>query len=220
MAPFGKIYTYPQNFRATRALVVAAINGLEVTEAENFTMGVTNRSPEFLAKFPHGKVPAFEGADGFTLSEGAAIAIYLARSGPKAAQLLGSDPKTSALIDQWVFFAETELVSNVMTAFATTIFKIIPFEEAKFNQVAANTERAVKRLELHLQGGKKFLVGDSVTLADVLVAGPLFAGTTFFIDAEMRKDAPNVVAYLQGLAALPEFKPLGPLSLCETRTKP
>jgi elongation factor 1-gamma len=37
---------------------------------------VDNKKPEFLAKFPHGKIPAFEGSDGFKLFEGAAIARY------------------------------------------------------------------------------------------------------------------------------------------------
>jgi hypothetical protein len=35
-----------------------------------------NKKPEFLAKFPLGKIPAFEGANGFNLAEGAAIARY------------------------------------------------------------------------------------------------------------------------------------------------
>ena len=37
---------------------------------------VDNKKPEFLSKFPHGKIPAFDGADGFKLFEGAAIARY------------------------------------------------------------------------------------------------------------------------------------------------
>jgi elongation factor 1-gamma len=37
---------------------------------------VDNKELEFLAKFPHGKIPAFEGSDGFKLFESAAIARY------------------------------------------------------------------------------------------------------------------------------------------------
>lgn len=37
---------------------------------------MTNKSPEFLSKFPLGKIPAFDGADGFKVFEGAAIARY------------------------------------------------------------------------------------------------------------------------------------------------
>ncbi|KAL7627914.1 hypothetical protein AAE478_002109 [Parahypoxylon ruwenzoriense] len=219
MAPFGKIYSYPNNFRIQRAEVVAAINGLEIPLVEGFNMGVDNKTPEFLAKFPMGKVPAFEGADGFCLTEGAAICTYLARSGPQAAQLLGSDPKTQALIEQWIFFAESELGGNILPPAAMVLFKVIPFEEAYYNHFTTSTERALKCIDTALQGGKKYLVGDSVTLADVMVAGALFLGTKFLIDAEMRKDTPNVVAYLKGLAELPEFKSFGDLVLCETRTK-
>jgi elongation factor 1-gamma len=46
-------------------------------------MRVTNKSPEFLAKFPLGKIPAFEGADGFKLYEGDAIANYGESSKPR-----------------------------------------------------------------------------------------------------------------------------------------
>lgn len=42
----------------------------------DFVFGETNKSPEYLAKFPHGKIPAFEGADGFKLFETQAIARY------------------------------------------------------------------------------------------------------------------------------------------------
>ncbi|OTA93575.1 hypothetical protein M434DRAFT_395508 [Hypoxylon sp. CO27-5] len=220
MAPFGKIYSYPNNFRVERAQVVAAYNGLEVPLAEGFQMGVTNKSPEFLAKFPMGKVPAFEGADGFCIAESAAICTYLALAGPKKAQLVGADPKTQALISQWTFFAENELGTHLLPPAIMTFFKMMPYDEQKYNSSVESLERALKRLELALEGGKKYLVGDNVTLADIMVAGPLYFGGKFMIDAEMRKDIPNVVAWLKGLAALPEFKALGELVLCETRSKP
>ena len=40
--------------------------------------GETNKSAEFLKKFPLGKVPAFEGSDGLILTESNAIAYYVA----------------------------------------------------------------------------------------------------------------------------------------------
>ena len=54
---------------------VAAFAGLEIT-VPAFELLVDNKKPDYLSKFPHGKVPAFEGADGFKLAEGAAIARY------------------------------------------------------------------------------------------------------------------------------------------------
>jgi elongation factor 1-gamma len=54
-----------------------------------------------------------ETPSGFTLTESNAIAHYIAESGPKATQLLGSDAEERALIQQWVFFAESALQQNV-----------------------------------------------------------------------------------------------------------
>ena len=55
---------------------MADMNGLEL-EIPEFVMRETNQTPEFKSKFPLGKVPAFEGADGFCLTESIAIASYV-----------------------------------------------------------------------------------------------------------------------------------------------
>merc|ERR1711877_107183 len=85
----GTLYTYPDNFRAQKALIAAKYSGAEVTVAKDFVFGETNKSPEFLKKFPLGKVPAFEGSDGLLLTESNAIAYYVAndelRGGSEAA---------------------------------------------------------------------------------------------------------------------------------------
>jgi elongation factor 1-gamma len=47
-------------------LSAAAIAGLDV-DLQPFEFGVTNKTPEFVNKFPHAKIPTFEGEDGFTL---------------------------------------------------------------------------------------------------------------------------------------------------------
>merc|ERR1712240_406610 len=74
----GTLYTYPENFRAQKGLIAAKYSGAQVTLAKDFVFGETNKSPEFLKKFPLGKVPAFEGTDGLLLTESNAIAYYLA----------------------------------------------------------------------------------------------------------------------------------------------
>ncbi|KAI0852823.1 glutathione S-transferase [Daldinia vernicosa] len=220
MAPFGKIYSYPGNPRVERAQVVAAFNGLEVPLTEGFKMMVDNKTPEFLAKFPMGKVPALECADGFCIAESGAICYYLARSGPKKDQLLGNDPKTQALIDQWVFLAETDLIQDVIPPAAMVLYKVYAWDEERYNKSVEATVRVLRRIETALQDGQKYLVGDNVTLADIMIAGCVFFASRFLIDAEMRKEIPNVVAWAQRLAALPEFKPLGEFNMLETRVKP
>ncbi len=43
---------------------------------ENYVHFEDNKKPEFLAKFPHGKIPALETKDGFRVFETTAIARY------------------------------------------------------------------------------------------------------------------------------------------------
>lgn len=218
---FGKIYTYPGNYRAQAALALADLNGLDVQIPPGFQIGVTNKDPAFLSKFPLGKVPAFESADGkFLLTEGKAIARYIADSGPKASQLLGSDAQTRALIEQWACFAEAELSSNIIPPLMMVLAKFIPYDEARYNQAASALERALKRVEIALEGGKKFLVGDQLTFADVVVLGPLQCGSKFLVDTEMRKAAPSLEGYLRGLLEVPELKKqFGELEVVETRLR-
>ncbi|KAG6362235.1 hypothetical protein INS49_010465 [Diaporthe citri] len=218
MGSFGKIYSYPGNFRVQRAQVIAALNGLEI-EVPEFQFGQANKTPEFLAKFPLGKVPAFEGADGFTLSEGAAIATYLAGSGPRAEQLLGSDVKTKAKIAEWTLYTDSELVNNA-TPPLIMMLKFLPFDETRYNFSAAAFERALQKVEAAVKGGKKYLVGEQLTLADLMVAAALFFASGFLLDAEMRKTAPATIEYLKGIAATAEFaKVFGEYKPCENRVK-
>ncbi|EGW08387.1 Elongation factor 1-gamma [Cricetulus griseus] len=68
----GTLYTYPENWRAFKALIAAQSSGAQVrvlSAPPHFHFGQTNRTPEFLRKFPAGKVPAFKGDDGFCVFE-------------------------------------------------------------------------------------------------------------------------------------------------------
>jgi len=86
----------------------------------------TTKKPEFVTKFPHGKILALETKGGFKLFKGSSIAKYSAylnmTSGNKCwsivfivaelapnAGLLGSDDKEGALVDQWIHPTDTEI---------------------------------------------------------------------------------------------------------------
>lgn len=53
---FQVLYTYPENFRAYKALIAAQYSGADVKVAPNFVFGETNKTDAFLKKFPAGKV--------------------------------------------------------------------------------------------------------------------------------------------------------------------
>ena len=184
-------------------------------------MGVDNNTPEFLAKFMYGRVPAFESADGsFTLSEGQAIARYVADIGPMASQLLGADPNTRAKIEEWACFAEQEITANVSPPLLMIIHNLTPYNQGLYDMSAAKCERALTKVERALEGGKrKFLVGDQLTLADLSVFSALYLATEYWADEEMLKSAPSIEGYMRGLLAeVPELrKNFQALTFCKKR---
>ena len=56
MAENLKLYTYPNNKNAYKALIAAQYAGVKIEVPSDFQMGVTNKTPEFLKLNPHGKV--------------------------------------------------------------------------------------------------------------------------------------------------------------------
>ncbi|KAJ5131563.1 uncharacterized protein N7515_007602 [Penicillium bovifimosum] len=195
MAPFGTIYSYMPSPRIMKAQAAANLNGLELAIPQ-FTMGQTNRTPDFLAKFPLGKVPAFEAADGTTLFESDAIAQYIAESGPAADQLLGSTPAKRATIRQWICFAQGEILDPV-THLALWRLKIRPYDQKTEETNLDRLARSLDCLETHLKNRTWLVDNDKLSLADITVASSLVWGFSMVIDAEMREKYPTVISWYE-----------------------
>jgi elongation factor 1-gamma len=54
------------------------VGGVEIDLPASYIHREDNKKPAFLSKFPHGKIPAWEGKDGVLVFESAAIARYRA----------------------------------------------------------------------------------------------------------------------------------------------
>ncbi|KAI6126345.1 hypothetical protein EDD16DRAFT_316022 [Pisolithus croceorrhizus] len=72
---YRKLYTVPGVGQITVIKATAAVAGVKLEEPV-YKHYEDDEMPEFPAKFPCGRIPAFEGAEGFNLTEGAAIARY------------------------------------------------------------------------------------------------------------------------------------------------
>ncbi|KAJ5625288.1 hypothetical protein N7510_001597 [Penicillium lagena] len=199
MAPFGTIYSYSPSPRVMKAQAAANLNGLDISVPE-FAMGKTNRTDDFLAKFPFGKVPTFEGADGTNLFESDAMAEFIALSGPAAGQLMGNTPAEKATIRQWICFAQGEVL-DVVTQLALWRIKLKPYDEATETNALQRIERSLAFLETHLKG-RTWLAGEGkISMADITVASSLVWGFSLAIDAEMRAKCPLVVAWYERVLA-------------------
>ena len=108
------LYKYPDNFRAQKALIAAKYSEAQLTVAKDFVFGETNKTPDFLKKFPLGKVPAFEGSDETILTKSNAIAYHVANDELRG----GSDAAARAQIVQWMCMADNEINKlNVLMAY-------------------------------------------------------------------------------------------------------
>lgn len=207
----GTLYTYPDNFRAFKVLIAAAYSGADIKIAGNFVFGETNTKEEFLKKFPSGKVPAFESADGkICLTESNAIAYLAANEELRG----GSCVVQRALVQQWLSFAD----SDILPASCTWLYPclgIMQFNKGTTDRAKEDIKKALQVLNDHLLH-HTFLVGERLTLADIGVACTMLGLYQHLLEPEFRKPFGNVTRWFTTVVNQPNVKKVvGSFTLCE-----
>lgn len=159
----------------------------------------TANSKDFKAKKGFRKFPFMETPDGQLIGESAAIAGYIARVAGNT-QYLGETPFEAAQVDQWVAFAS----STITPAFYPMALHIFGWKEDKAahdNGVKAIKE-AVKTLNGQL-GDRSWIVGDRLTLADIVTFNALLVPYTFVLDGGFRKAMPKAAEWFLKMSKLP-----------------
>ncbi|KAG6915480.1 hypothetical protein DXG01_011311 [Tephrocybe rancida] len=208
------LWTVPTQGSGKIIRAVAAIGGVPLELPASYEHFVDNKKPEFLQKFPHGKIPALETADGFTLFESSTIARYVARLAPNAG-LLGADPKDAALIDQWTHLAESEV--DIYTSFVFGLVKgfVSPYSKPIHTTFVERQLRALKTLNAHL-ATRTFFVGERITLADIQIAGVVLRALPITLDAPTRAELPYLIRHFETVANQPQIKDIfGPIEYSE-----
>ncbi|KAI6109292.1 hypothetical protein EDD16DRAFT_1893047 [Pisolithus croceorrhizus] len=220
MAAIGKLYTLP-GIKAT-----AAVAGVE-PEEPIYKHYEDDEMPELLAKFPCGRIPTFEGTNGFNLTEGAAIARYkfdvdkqwysdatvlvaeimqasgayrqpLVASVAPNSGLPGDTVEGTALIDQYVRFAETEY----KCPFSSSIYckTDISLITRPFTQHLLRVNPEVILLT------RAYLVDERLTLADIAVASVILLSVSHILDTPLRNRYPDVLRHLDLIIDQPKLK--------------
>lgn len=179
---------------------------------------VTNKTPEYLAKYPLGKIPGFEGADGTLLSESNAIANYIAEVGSRRDQLLGATPLERARIEQWLFFGEVH-VETVLHNLCYMRAGLLPYSADVDTTAVSDFRRWFDILEKHMEGERKWFANalNGPSMADLVIGGALAFGFTYYIDAELRRAYPNLVSFFSRLEDVPELAGVFTVQMIETR---
>jgi glutathione S-transferase len=121
------------------------------------------RTPEFLAAFPMGQIPAVDFGDGRRLAQSNAIVRYLAHG----SRLLPTDRFVAAKIDELLFWEQYSHEPYL----AVCRFHMVYLGRAKETRDQQRVERGEQALDFmdRLLRGRQWLVGQAMSIADIVL---------------------------------------------------
>lgn len=200
-------------------MIAAKYAGVEVDMAKDFTFGTTNKSAAFLAKFPFGKVPTMETASGASLYESNALAYYVAAAN-KPELVGGADAMTAALVQQFLAVADNE-VTRTLSAWIYPLMGYTAFDASAVKAAILEAHKVFAALDKILMP-RTFLVGERITLADIVMFCAVMPAFKLVLDATERSKYINLTRWFCTLMAQPQFSAvIGDFELCsEAMTEP
>lgn len=153
-----------------------------------------NKTPDYLAINPMGKVPALADGDA-VMAESAAICAYVADRYPQAklAPPIG-DPRRAKYM-QWMFFAPSCIEPAILQAY-------LKLEIPSVSAAWGSTTQTFDVLDQALEKGP-WLLGNDFTAADVAIGAGINYAIRMF---KMVPTRPNFDRYLDACAARPAFQ--------------
>ncbi|HEY9844673.1 MAG TPA: glutathione S-transferase family protein [Candidatus Caenarcaniphilales bacterium] len=154
-----------------------------------------HRRPEFLKINPAGKVPVLVDGD-FVLTESVAIVLYLAEKYLHKG-LVPNDLKQKAQVNRWLLFAATELEQPLWRiARHTFIYPEHLRLPAEVSLARQDFTDMAAVMEEYMQG-RKFIVGDTLTVADIVGAYTL----DWANEAQLLNNFPHLLEYMERMYA-------------------
>ena len=194
-----KLYCFGESGNAYKAALTLELADLE-WEAEyvDFFNG-GSRTPEFLELNSMGEVPVMLDGD-IILSQSGVIQDYISS---KSGKLGGRSAAERREILRWQFWDNHKMSSQVgMLRF---LMNFLP-EDKRPTEVIEFTKGRLKNAYKTLEGAlanHSWLVGDTITIADISCCGYLFYPEPFGFD---RSDWPNIDAWLTRISETPGWK--------------
>lgn len=168
------------------------------------------KNKEFVQKNPMKFLPMLEVSDG-VLVETNSILLYLAQL--SNSHLYAGSHEEKALIDEWLEKITSLLEVSVMTLLYP-VWGYAPFDLKIQQQALADTRRFLEEVEARLVQGR-YLVGDSLTLADISLACTLVWPFRAVLDESVRAGLPRTLEWFHSVSSLPEFvKAFGTAKFC------
>ena len=194
----ARLHCFGESGNAYKAALTLALSGYEWQPVfVDFFNGAT-RTPEFRKLNVMGEVPVLED-DGEVLTQSGAIMYHVVG---KTGKLVGAPGEENEVL-RWVLWDNHKLSSQAgMTRF---LMNFLPEDKRPKEVIAfmqARLKNAYQTLEAHLDG-RKWIVGDGPTIADISCCGYLYYPEPFGFT---RTDWPNIDRWLRDISGLPGWK--------------
>lgn len=197
-----KLYDLTPAPNARRVRIFLAEKGIEIPRVEVDNSKGENRTPEYLAKNPLGKMPVLELDDGTCISESLAICRYLEALHPEP-PLFGRDPLERATVEMWERRMELELLLPTINVFVHTH----AYWADKLEQIAPWGEACRKRvrdtfawLDREL-ATREYIAGDAYSIADITAQCAIVLGKAN--DLRVPAEQANLTAWWDRVASRP-----------------
>lgn len=195
------LHEYAASGNCYKVRLTAALVGKELDRREYDIMKGETRTPDFLANVnSNGRIPVLQ-AGGRFIPESNAASYYVA----EGSHLIPTDPFDHADMLRWMFWEQYNHEPNIATL-RFWMKEIGPDNLSDLQRVQMQPKRqqgnaALKLMDDHL-AGREWLVGDSISLADVC----LFAYTDVAGDAEFDLQRyPNILAWIERVKGDPRY---------------
>lgn len=167
-----KIYGDAGSGSLRRVNTAAKIMGIELERVNVDLFKGESRTDEFKSRLnPHGLTPVLEDGDTI-LWESSAINLYLANK--VNSPLVGTTQEERFQVLQWMFWSGEQWRTFTTTIFDERVGKTVmgvPKDESLIKFAEDKIRAAAKVLDRHL-AGRKFMVGNALTFADIDIAAP------------------------------------------------
>ena len=195
-----KLYCFGESGNAYKAALALELSGLDWEPVKVDFFGGETRTPDYRGMINNlGEVPVMVDGD-FKLTQSGVIQDYVSE---KSGKFGGKDAAERREVLRWVLWDNHKLSS--MAGMTRFLMNFLPADKQPKEVIAFNQGRlaaAYDLLNAHLEG-RDWIVGDSITNADLSCCGYLYYPEPFGFD---RSAFPNIDAWLTRLSETPGWK--------------
>merc|ERR1711907_506156 len=196
-----KVYGMPFQHNYVAIVAACKMSGTEFEFVFTNLMDGSNKTPEYLAKFPMHQAPAMEDTDtGLCITETNAILRYIARKSGSA--LYPTDLKQAAICDMVLDLKLGAIGHDIAT---TYIYPVAGFAPPQGDEIDAQKKEKMKTAQWPAiqkyitESGGPFVCGSQITVADISLWGHVKLVSLILPECDLWKECEGLKAWFDAV---------------------